>query len=130
MTRICAAHWSRTGLPPSAAAIPALIAPSSLPPFSPRSAQARRWSCPHEDRVLRLEPPVVLLERSGHLLPRHARGPCAPRLPDHVLRTRRVRPPAAPGYRAAGLGGGEGLSGNDRGGAGGDRGGRESGRGR
>ncbi|CAA9516512.1 MAG: Spore_germination_protein_CgeB, partial [uncultured Sphingomonas sp.] len=57
-----------------------------------------------EDRVLRIEPAVLLLERRRHLLPRPAPRPRPARPQRHLLRTRRLRPAAAPRHRAAPLG--------------------------
>ena len=69
------------------AATPAPTASTSCWPSSPRlgaPTRQRRMETPHEDRLLRLEPAVVLLERRRHLLPR------APPRP------RRARPPRSP----------------------------------
>ena len=51
---------------------------------------------PHEDRVLRLKPAVLLLERRGYLLPRHHRGAAPARPCRDLLRAGRLRPAAAP----------------------------------
>ena len=64
---------------------------------------ARRPSA-HEDRVLRLEPGLGVLERRRDLLPRHRAGAARARAPRHVLRARRLRAPAAPRHRRSGLG--------------------------
>ena len=44
---------------------------------APRRRREPIGGCPHEDRLLRLEPAVVLLERRRDLLPRHAPRPRA-----------------------------------------------------
>ena len=65
-------------------------------------------------RVLRLEPGVGVLERRGHLLPRHHPRAARARPPRHLLRARRLRPPAAPRHRRSAVGRGRRLPG-DRG---------------
>ena len=60
-------------------------APTSCSPSSQRLRRPpHRLETPHEDRLLRLEPAVLLLERRGDLLPRPAARPG------------RARPPASP----------------------------------
>ena len=59
--------------PPSSPAIPAPTASTSCS-TSPTPSRARTWRQPDADRLLRLEPALVLLERRGHLLPRPARA--------------------------------------------------------
>ena len=63
-------RWSRTVSPRSTRATPARIAPASSSPSPAVSAWMTR--SPHENRVLRLLAAVVVLERGGHLLSRHA----------------------------------------------------------
>ena len=80
-------------------------APRSRPSASPRSSHRRDAAeRSHEDRVLRLEPALRLLERRRHLLPRHPQGARGARPRGHLPRARRLRPPAASRHRAAGLG--------------------------
>ena len=67
-----------------------------------------------EDRLLRIEPAVVLLERRRDLLSRHPARSRRARLRHHLLRTRRVRPAAASRHRPAGLGALGRLSGDRR----------------
>ena len=64
------AHPSpKTALPPSAPATPARIAPESFSPWWKRLRRPPARRSLHEDRLLRLEPGVVLLERRRDLLP-------------------------------------------------------------
>ena len=63
----------------SGRATPARTAPTNCWP-SPRGSgpdapERAAWRSPHEDRLLRIEPAVLLLERRRHLLPRHAPRP-------------------------------------------------------
>ena len=81
-TRTSQARSSQTAWRPSAPATPAPIAPTNCSRSSRRLDAAAVWRPPHEDRLLRLEPAVVLLERRRHLLSRPARGsrPARPRI--------------------------------------------------
>jgi hypothetical protein len=72
-------------------------------------ARPRSWRTPHEDRLLRIQPAVLLLERRGHLLSRHARELAGAATTSRLLRARRLRSPAAPRHRSARLGQGGGL---------------------
>ena len=94
---------------------PAQLRASRRRAFRHRSttrSRESRWRCPHEDRVLRLKPAVVVLERRRHLLSRRAERPRPARLRHHVLRARRLRPPETPGHRPAVLGRRARLSGH------------------
>ena len=78
------------------------------------SAHARSDGGLMRDRVLRIEPAVLLLERRRDLLSRPAVGAGAARPRDHLLRAGRLRPAGASRHRAAGLGARRRLS-RDRG---------------
>ena len=89
----------------SAPATPAPTASTSCSPSSPASAPTRHAEGTlHEDRLLRLQPALLLLERRRDLLPRHPARPRRARLRHHLLRARRLRPAAAPRHRSARLG--------------------------
>ena len=118
-------EMARAALPPAAtiADLRAALAASGLethprPPHlratastscSPSAAAASGAPVPHggrahEDRLLRLEPALGLLERRRHLLPRPALRARRARPRHHLLRARRLRPAAAPRHRPARLG--------------------------
>src|SRR4051812_40099266 len=99
--------------PPSPRGMAARIAPRSC------SGSLGRTTAPipsrrmlHEDRLLRLEPALLLLERRRDLLSWAALGPRAAGPSHHFLRARRLRPAAAPRQGPAGLGRGAGLAGD------------------
>ncbi|MFD2816217.1 glycosyltransferase [Paracoccus aerius] len=56
------------------------FAPATLAPIAPANCWPSSTPCPpakgkaHEDRLLRIQPSVGLLERGGDLLPRDAQG--------------------------------------------------------
>ena len=96
-------RWRPAGCSASGSAIPAPIGWTSCSPSSPRSAAAPLEARRNEDRDLRIQPAVVLLERRRDLLPRHPAGAGAAWPRHHVLRAGRLRPAEPSRYRAAAL---------------------------